>query len=552
MLEKIYIKNYILIKELTLPFQPNFNVMTGETGAGKSIILGALSLILGDRADTNTLLQTDEKCIIEGHFDISELANCKLFLEENDLDYEPHTIIRREISPQGKSRAFINDSPVTLQLLNQFTSQLVDLHRQFDNLAARDHEFTYQIVDALAEHKAELQAYETLFKEYNKQQHLLKNLIDNKHAAQQELDYKLFLLEELTQFQAKEDEIETLEASAKLLEHADEIRQNLQSVSYGLSEDEYAVTHQLKKMLQSLQQTQKLDEGLQTIIDRVNSVYVELKDIAEEIDTHISKIEVHPEQLSQAQERLDMGFKLLKKHQVNTTNELIAIQQNLEEAVGSVANIDEEIEQLTHIVEQTKTSLTHIAQQLHEQRTIAAVPFAEKVTTYIRLMGMKNAHFKVDIQTLPNLGAKGLDALAFLIDSNNSGKFAPIQKSASGGELSRLMLAIKTITAQKIALPTLIFDEVDTGISGESAKQVGELMKELGSYHQIICITHQPQVAAKAHHHYFVYKKENEQQQIETAIKALNESQRVQAIARMIGGDNVSEAAMNNAKELMS
>lgn len=552
MLEKIYIKNYVLIKELTIPFQANFNVLTGETGAGKSIILGALSLILGERADTNTLFDSQEKCIIEGHFDIKKVPGCLAFLAAHDLDQEQHTIIRREISPQGKSRAFINDSPVNLQVLHAFTSQLVDLHRQFDNLAVRDQTFSFEILDALAHHKETLDTYKLAYKHHVQLEQSYQDLISNKAKAQQDLDYKKYLLEELEGYDAQPQELELLAEKVQTLAHADEIRQNIQSMVYGLQEEEQAIIQQLRRMLQTLQQTEKLDPSLAPLSTRLSSSYEELKDLSKELEQHLTGIESNPEELFNTQERLDTGYKLLKKHNVLQTQELIDLQLQLHKEIGKVANIDEEIALLEQQIKASQAEVLLLAKAISQQRLLAAAPFEAKVTESIRLMGMKNAHFKVSIETLEQPNTMGIDVVQFIIDSNNSGRYAPIQKSASGGELSRIMLAIKTITAQDIALPTMIFDEVDTGISGESAKQVGDLMKELGNFHQIICITHQPQVAAKAHHHYFVYKKENDLQQVETAIALLNESQRVQAIARMIGGDNLSEAALNNAKELMA
>lgn len=552
MLEKIYIKNYVLIKELLLPFEPNFNVLTGETGAGKSIILGALSLILGERADSNALYNPSEKCIIEGHFNISKLENCQNFLRENDLDIEPVTIIRREINAQGKSRAFINDSPVNLQLLNSFTSQLVDLHRQFDNLAVRDQLFPFEIVDALAHHKQLVDEYKSQYKNWVSLQQTLQQIKDNKAAAQRDLDFKKFLLQELEEYDVKENEIEELTESVHRLSNAEDIRQNIQGVVYGLVEDEQALIHQLKKMTQSLQQTIQMDNRLESPYVRLNSVYEELKDVGYELQQQLDHIDISPEQLAQQQDRLNDGFRLLKKHNLQTTEELIVLQKQLASEIGNITNIDDEIITLEKQIEKQEIDLKSLAETISNNRKKYAQPFEEKVTESIRLMGMKNAHFKVELAKTEQLQINGIDNITFTIDSNNSGRYALIQKSASGGELSRIMLAIKTITAQDIALPTLIFDEVDTGISGESAKQVGALMKELGQYHQIICITHQPQVAAKAHHHYFVYKKEDELGQVNTSIQQLGPEQRIKAIARMIGGDNVTEAALNNAKELMA
>lgn len=551
MLEKIYIKNYVIIKELSIPFEPNFNVITGETGAGKSIILGALSLILGERADSQVILNPEEKCIIEGHFNISGNHTCREILRQHDLDVETHTIIRREINAQGKSRAFINDSPVNLGLLNEFTSQLVDLHRQFDNLAVKDHLFAFQIIDALAGNQDLLHTYQQQYREHQRLQKQLQELTGNRQAFRQELDYKQFLLQELEDFAIRDNELEQLADEARSLEHADEIRQNINSVLYMLEEDENAVNHQVRKMLQVLQQTSRIYPGVTASHNRLDSAWIELKDIREELEKSLEGIDTDPQQLAVIQERLDTGYKLLKKHGVRDSAELIAVQQQLQSDVQKVLHIDEDILNLEEKVAGLAASLNEQAQQLHRQRNSAIAPFEAKVNEYIHLMGMVNADFRVDLQPVQQLDHLGKSAITFMLDSNKSGRYAPVQRAASGGELSRIMLAVKTITARAIELPTLIFDEVDTGISGEAAKQVGTLMKELGACHQIICITHQPQVAAKAHQHYFVYKQEDEQQRISTSIRRLDESERVTAIAQMIGGNQLTDAALNNAKELM-
>jgi DNA repair protein RecN (Recombination protein N) len=550
MLEKIYIKNYILIKELTISFRSHFNVITGETGAGKSIILGALSLILGERADTQVLIDATEKCIIEGHFNIAGHVGCKAILKANDLDVEDQTIIRREISPQGKSRAFINDTPVTLSLLNEFTSQLVDLHRQFDNLSVRENNFSFQIIDALANNQELLQQYQSELKKYQGLQKKYNDLLQNKHQLQQELDFKQYLLQELESFDAKPNEIEQLEDQVKALQYADDIKQGVLGVQYGLVEDEMAINHQLKKMVQSLQQVAKLHSPVESLAQRLESVWIELKDIANELTNVLDSVEENPELLQTTSERLDLGYKLLKKHNVLDTEHLIQLQLQLAREVGSVLNLDEELMHLEQNIAAKNETLQQMADLLSEQRKATTPTFGAKVNDYIHLMGMPNAHFDVQIVDVDNFDIYGKNNITFVIDTNKSGKYAPIQKSASGGELSRIMLAIKTITAQAIALPTMIFDEVDTGISGEAAKQVGNLMKELGTLHQIICITHQPQVAAKAESHYYVYKR-NEGDGVTTSIRLLEENERVEAIAQMIGGETLSEAALNNAKELM-
>lgn len=552
MLEKIYIKNYVIIKALALPFESNFNVLTGETGAGKSIILGALSLILGERADSKLMLNSDEKCIIEGHFNISSYPNCKAILQDNDLDVEEHTIIRREISPQGKSRAFINDTPVNLNLLHEFTSQLVDLHRQFDNLAVKDQLFPYEILDALAGNADKLKTYQDHYKSYTQLQKQLEELLANKHNFQQELDYKQYLLNELKEFDVQENELETVAEELKTLEHAEEIQQGLQGVLFALEEDENAITHQLKKAVQALQQISRYLPEADALQQRMDSTWIELNDIKEELAKAGDQVELDPERLQIIQERLDTGYKLLKKHGVHESADLIAIRKELKTFVNQAEHLDDNVTGLEQAIQTTYQTLLQTAQELHRERTATVQPFEDKVNEYIGLMGMPNARFKVQLETKAKPDALGNSEIIFLLDSNNSNRFSPIHKSASGGELSRIMLAIKTITAQAINLPTLIFDEVDTGISGEAAKQVGILMQSLGAYHQIISITHQPQVAAKAHHHYFVYKKEDNQQHIATSIRKLDDNERVAAIAQMIGGNQLTDASLSNAKELMN
>lgn len=550
MLQKLYIKNYAIIEELTIVFDEHLNIITGETGAGKSIILGALSLILGERVDTSVLINRNEKSIVEATFYTKDNKALNKFLEHEGLDIEEVTIIRREISASGKSRAFVNDTPVTLQYLNLITSQLVDLHRQFDNLAIHNEGFMYKVVDAIAQSGLIYNEYLGKYKAWKDAKTKLERLKSSIHQLHQEADYKQFLYDELDQFGLTINKIEDAEEKLKQLNNADYIIASLKMVYFSLEESEYAVNQELKKLLQQLGTVTKSYPEAQILYDRINSTLIELKDIGMEADDLQHKINIDPEELIHLQEINDVGYRLLKKHNVHSTEQLIEIYEKLQQELKQTCNATDEIEALELEVGQLYDSVKTIADELYNYRLKALQAFAQSVNTNLALIGMPSADFKIELIQKDSFDEFGNTNIGFLIDTNKSGKYTPIQKTASGGELSRIMLSIKTITASALQLPTMIFDEVDTGISGEAALQVGIMMQQLGMSQQIICITHQPQVAAKGNKHFFIYKQEKDGQ-IKTAVHTLNQEEKIKAIAQMIGGKQPSEAAINNAKELI-
>lgn len=551
MLEKLVIHNYAIIDDLVIAPDPQLNTVTGETGAGKSIILGALSLILGDRADTSVLINKEEKCVVEAHFDVQENSHFRQAISQYELDDEPHCIIRREISASGKSRAFINDTPVNLGTLNKLTGLLVDLHQQFDHLALQEDSFQLDVLDAVAHNSALLQTYQQLFSRYKKASAGLVELKDQQSLWQKEADYKQFLLDELVTAAFKEQEVEEADLQLKALTHAERILMVLQGAKGLLEEGELPVVNELKKISQQLQGLADLLPASIPVQQRMASVYEELKDLVSELDHLEDSVSMDAGLMQELQERVDLGYKLFKKHSVTDTAGLLALKAQLETDLQASLNLSDRIEQLEREQSDLLKQVKQTGGELSEQRKKAAPGIAKEVTRLLGLVGMPNAQFDIRIQASAQPGPAGLDDTSFLLDANKSGQFQPLHKAASGGEMSRIMLSIKSLTAQAMELPTLIFDEVDTGISGEAARQVGILLRDLARYHQVICITHQPQVAAKGSRHFYVYKDADGKQRITTKVRVLQPDERVMAIARMIGGEQPSDAAMQNARELV-
>lgn len=551
MLQKLFIKNYAIIDEISISFDKHLNVITGETGAGKSIILGAISLILGERADSSVLINTSEKCVVEAQFDTKENVDFNSLLAENELDTEHPTIIRREINPSGKSRAFVNDTPVTLSILNQLTACLVDLHRQFDNRALDDSRFMYQSLDAVAGHQNSLKRYQQEFEEYKQLQKDAQKLYDAQAKWQKEADYDQFLFDELEAANFSENEIELLETQLQQLGNAELIQNTLSESNHLLAEREQPLTQELRKLAQQLQGIGKYLPEAETLGARLNSCYEELKDIAGECAALQSQVELDPAQLQEMQERYDLGNRLLKKHGLSDTAALRMLHQELATTIHQQQHADEDLLVLQQRIEAQRSQLQQQAAAISSSRHKAANGFAAEITRLLHLVGMPNAKFTIELRPAPDLNNFGSDQVQYLLDANKSGKFQAVQKAASGGELSRIMLSIKTLTAKALHMPTLIFDEVDTGISGEAAKQVGILLRSLGAYHQILCITHQPQVAGKGNKHLYVYKTTGSEK-VNTKIRTLNTEERVQLIATMIGGESPSAAALDNARELVN
>ncbi len=551
MLQKLVIKNYAIIDHLVIEPDGQLNTVTGETGAGKSIILGALSLILGERADTSVLINKNEKSVVEAYFDVSKNTAFQNALTTAELDNEEQCIIRREIGANGKSRAFINDTPVTLNLLNKLTSMLVDLHQQFGHLALEDDHFQMESLDAIG---STVELAENYRKLYYKHKSIKQKLADNRERQSQwkkEADYKQYLLDELEQAAYKPDEIENADRQLKQMGHAERIVSVLQACRVLLEESEQPLINELKRISQQLQSIADVMPEVKPLQGRVLSVYAELKDISGELESEQGKVMLDPAVMAELQERIDLGYKLLKKHGATTTAELLELQGKLEEELKATLDVNDAIERLAKEEGVIYKELTAEAEKLSALRKKAMPGFIKKINELMVLVGMPNARFDIRMESvLPSV--HGIDNVEFLLDANKSGQFQLLQKAASGGEMSRIMLCIKSLTAEALHLPTLIFDEVDTGISGEAARQVGVLLRELSAYHQVICITHQPQVAARGTRHFYVYKEADKNERLSTKIKTLQKDERVLAIARMIGGEQPSAAAMSNAKELVN
>jgi DNA repair protein RecN (Recombination protein N) len=549
MLSKLEIHNYILIDQLSIDLSNQLSVITGETGAGKSIIMGALGLILGDRADSTVCRDASKKCFIEGTFSLSNKQTYQAFFTEHDLDLTDEVIIRREINAQGKSRAFINDTPINLNELKQLTSQLVDLHQQFDTLTLGDTDFQRTVIDALAGVQKDLAQYQSVFHLWKDHQKQLAELITRRDDFEKTESYKKHLLEELAALQLKENELENLEQELKFLENAVSIKAQIDQSIQVLESADNPIVQQLKQIANNLDSIVKWQPEFADLLNRLKAAQIELADVANELSSWQDKIDFDDKKLVLIQDRLSEGYSLQKKHKVQSTNELISIQQQLELDLTAVLSLDEEINQLTKQVKADEKQVVELANTLTQKRNKETAPFTKNVNQLLHQVGMPNAKIKVTIDEVA-YNAYGKDKIDFLFDANNTQKFEPIKKVASGGELSRLMLCIKSLVAKSIDLPTMIFDEIDTGISGEPAKQVGLLLQGLGQARQVLCITHQPQIAAKGHAHLFVYK-EQKGASTNTFLRALSANERVQHIALMIGGDPPSKSALENAKELL-
>ena len=548
MLQKLYIQNYAIIDEIKIRFSENLNVITGETGAGKSILMGALSLILGERAEASVLRNTSKKCVVEGHFATNN-SLIKSFLSGQELDGGEELILRREIAVNGKSRAFINDTPVNLNQLKELSSLLVDLHQQFDTLELGDHNFQREILDALADNNSLLIDFKRSFTEYLTKRNVLEALKKQQQEANLTFGYNKFLFDELDNAGLKENELEDLDAELKLLSNAEEIKQQLGNVYLELKESEQPVVQQLKSLVNKLHSLRQFHTGIEELESRMQSAQYEIADIADCIDSINDSVKYNPERLQVVNDKISLGYKLLKKHNVNTTGELLAIKKDLQSKLEDVLNIEESIATNEKAVQQLFEACSKKADLISSNRQKAVKPLVDKVNTLLAKVGMPNAVIKVELTTIA-MNQYGKDNITFLFDANKSNRFESLSKVASGGELSRIMLCIKSLVAQKLQLPVLIFDEIDTGISGEAARQVGIIMKELSGAHQVITITHQPQIAAKANAHYFVFKSE-QSDQVTTSIRLLNNEERVKTIAQMLAGENPTPVALKNAKEMI-
>ena len=550
MLTKLEIQNYILIDQLNIDLSEQFSVITGETGAGKSIIMGALGLILGDRADSTVCREASKKCFIEGIFKITNNAQLQTLFQENEIELSDELIIRREISAQGKSRAFINDTPVTLTTLKEVTSHLVDLHQQFDTLTLGDTDFQRTVIDALASNQKELASYQAIFTHWKEKEKKLERLIAQKEDFEKTLSYKQHLFEELSGAQFQENELENLEQDLKFLENVADIKSQLAAATELLEQSDNPMVQQLKQLANNLETIVQWQPAFESIVTRLKAAQIEIADIANDLNSWQDKIDFDDQKIAHTQERLSLGYHLLKKHKVQTTAELLQITAQLEKDLSEVLNLNDHINELTEQVQKLEKEVVAAATLLSIKREKQMMPLTQNVNKLLHQVGMPNAKIKVTLDKVA-YHFYGNDKVDILFDANNTEKFEPIKKVASGGELSRLMLCIKSLVARSVDLPTLIFDEIDTGISGEPAKQVGLLLQNLGKARQVLCITHQPQIAAKGNTHLYVYK-EQKANTTHTYLKTLDSKERIHHIATMIGGDPPSKTAIDNAKELLA
>lgn len=552
MLKSLSIVNYAIIDELSIEFSRDLNVITGETGAGKSILMGALSLILGDRADTSVLLNREKKCIVEGVFVTLENLKLQQLLKAFDVEDESANeefVIRREIAASGKSRAFINDSPVNLEQLRAISSLLVDLHRQFDTLSLSDADFQREVIDALAGNSKLLTQYQEVYRNWRTTQDMLSSLSEKKLVFNKEYDYNKFLFDELEEANLQENELENADNELKMLSNAESIKQALEQASHALSGGEQPLVQQLRSVQHQLSNFARYHPSLEELLRRLASAQIEIQDIAGEVETLSEDISHDPRRIAILNERIAAGYKLLKKHGVQTTADLLLIRQSLEEKLQGVMDIEELLLTKEKEVLQLQEQAKSLAAGITKVREKQVRPLEERVNKLLVQVGMPNARLKVTI--LPKTPDQyGADDVQFLFDANKSNRFEPIRKVASGGELSRLMLSIKSLVAESMDMPTLIFDEIDTGISGEAARQVGIIMQTLAKQRQLITITHQPQIAGKADAHLFVYK-EIRGKAVRTGIRHLDREERITAIAQMLSGEKPTAAAMQNAREMV-
>lgn len=552
MLQSISIRNYAIIDELEISFDSGLNIMTGETGAGKSIILGALSLVLGDRADTKVLFNKETKCTVEAVFAVHSEA-LKKIIQENDLDYEAQTVLRREINVGGKSRAFINDTPVALQTLKSVGALLVNLHSQHETLSLMEAGFQLDILDIVAGNNKQLHEYRPLFQQYKRHTEELAALIKKQQQVSVENDYLIFQLNELREAQLTAGEQHLLEAEMATLSHAESIKAALEKASGLMDEGDVSVTTLLAEVGTDFKSIQQYNAQLATLNERLQSVLVEIKDIVRETARMNDSISVDPQRLLEVNERLITLHRLCKKHQTTDADALIEVMQQLEEKVDKGANLDKEIDALQVMLLKEDKQLRTLALSLHNSRMKASGNAASTITNLLKKVGMPDASFDIQVKQTDNaqLTSSGFSEVEFLFSANKGIAPQTLKHVASGGELSRLMLSIKSLLAGAVELPTMIFDEIDTGISGEVAKRVGGVMQNLSQKHQLICITHLPQIATAGNTHYYIYK-DNTSGVTRTRIRKLNQEERVTEIAKMLSGDNLTDAALANARELIA
>jgi DNA repair protein RecN (Recombination protein N) len=550
MITSLSIENFALIEKLSIGFSGGFSIITGETGAGKSILLGALGLALGRRADLSSLKNKEEKCIIEAHFRISDY-NLQTFFAEADLDYDDNTIIRREILPSGKSRAFVNDSPVNLQQLQELGDFLIDIHSQHETRELSDENFQFEILDAFAGNKKFLAEYSIVLKSHKAQQSSLTEKKQSLRELLKEQDYNSFLLDELLAANLQPDDQENLEAQFATLNNVEFIRENLDRCRAVANDEQIGFLRIIKEFRASVQKIAALSPEYQSLSDRAASAVIEFDDIVNETERLAEHLHGDPQQLELVNAKLQAIYNLQKKHQVSSVAELLEIQNDLDGKVVSVSELELQIEKSKLAIAESEAGLKKIAEEIRQNRQKSAPLLSEKLAGILQQLGMPNVQFKIEVTAAANFYGNGMDDLKFLFSANKGSDFGSLKKVASGGEMSRIMLAVKSILAHYSNLPTIIFDEIDTGVSGEIASKMGDIMKEMSTSMQVFAITHLPQIAAKGSQHYKVFKTVNGNQ-TQSELKLLDSAERVTEIAQMLSGSAVSDSAINHAKALLN
>ena len=550
MLRSLFIQNFVLIDNQEICFEPGFSVISGETGAGKSIILGALSLVLGQRADGKSIKRGSEKCVIEAIFDISKYQLEPFFID-NDLDYDAtNCILRRELHASGKSRAFVNDSPVSLTILRELGSRLIDIHSQHQNLLLGDNRFQLKVIDVMAENEEQLVRYKKEYVHYRSLLQKLKDLKEQAEKNKQDEDYIRFQLKQLEEANLQPNEQEELEMEQETLSHAEEIKMSLYKVTDLLDGEEVGVIRLLKEALSTVETMERYYHKAKDISERIRSAYIDLNDLASETDGLKEDVEYNPERMDWVTDRLNTLYTLQQKHRVSTVDELIAIRDRYKEQLLVIDSSDEDIKQVERELETSHKELLRQAAILTQRRKSASEVTVSRLIQMVAPLGMPNIRFKIEVLPRKNPESDGMDDIQFMFSANKSVALQPVAQTASGGEISRLMLCIKALIAGFTALPTIIFDEVDTGVSGDIADKMGDIMRELGVKMQVLTITHLPQIAAKGQCHYWVYK-EDSQDHTFTRIKRLDDEERIKEVARMLSGASLTEASLANAKDLL-
>jgi DNA repair protein RecN (Recombination protein N) len=550
MITSLSIKNYALIEKLVIDFSKGFSTITGETGAGKSIILGALGLVLGKRADLTSLKNKEEKCVIEAHFEISKY-NLAPFFKEKDLDYEGDTIIRREILPSGKSRAFINDSPVNLQELQELSLFLIDIHSQQQTQELSEEQVQFQIIDAIANNQDAILAYQSVLKIYKAANSKLNSLLKKQSEAAKEQEYNSFLLNELVSAKLKSGEQEVLESDFEKLNNVEIINEALAKSLAIANEEHIGVLYNLNEMKIALQRIASFSPEYNSLSERVSSLAIEFNDVSDELLKSSERLVNDPEQLNLISQKLQLIFNLQKKHQVTTVDELLNIQSKLDNSLLEIGDLEVEIMKLTNTIKEKTILLDELSERIHQNRLVSIPVLSEKLVTILGTLGMPNVRFSMDVKASSSYFMNGKDEFEFLFSANKGSDFGLLKKVASGGEMSRIMLAVKAILAQYSKLPTLIFDEIDTGVSGEIAIRMGEIMKEMSQEMQIFAITHLPQIAAKGNAHFKV-SKATVGEDTQSELRLLTTEERIVEIAQMLSGTIVSDSALNHAKALLN